>query len=143
MSRGHRFAGCTPHKPLPIARAIPVAILVALTGLGCATKLPVRFEVGPAPVAVFVDGEPLESAEGSAVLLRADRAHVVMLRKPGYHPVQIVIESRSGPDGARLSPDVVEVQLVPIIEHGGSIGIEIEEPPTPAPLSEDPARSED
>ena len=68
----------------------------------------------PLGVEVLVDGKRVKNIPAKGVKLRSDRSHELMFRKPGYQSMTVLIESKKGPHGLRLSPDMVEVELAPL-----------------------------
>jgi len=86
----------------------------------------VALEVGPAPVQVFVDGEPVAGASPSEIELRADRPHVLFFKRDGYQAEQVVLRSVREEGGPRLDPAAVRVQLRPLSRTGGEVEVELE-----------------
>jgi hypothetical protein len=107
-----------------VARA---ALLLAVAGLACAaTTQRVALDVGPAPVEVFVDGDPVPGAPVREIELRADRPHVLFFKRDGYQAERVVLRSVRDAGGDRLEPATVRVLLVPVSRTGAEIEVELE-----------------
>jgi len=108
---------------------VPVATsawLIAIGLLGCAADQIVPLSVDPAPVEVYVDGRRVDSDDPGHLALRSDRSHVVLIRRMGYRPAQVVVESVRTPDGPRLRPERIVVRLEPEQSAGRRIRIELD-----------------
>jgi len=92
-------------------RAARLALAVALCA-GCAPLQVVPLDVGPGAVEVFVDGARAEGAP-SELELRADRDHKIYLKRAGYVPELVVLESRRVEGRDRLEPAIVRARLAP------------------------------
>ena len=88
-----------------------LALVFALTS--CAHQK-VLIQANPLGVEVFVDGKRVQDIPDKGVKLRSDRSHELVFRGQGYQSMTVLIESKKGPHGLRLSPDVVEVELAPL-----------------------------
>jgi hypothetical protein len=88
-----------------------LALVLALTS--CAHQK-VLIQANPLGVEVFVDGKRVKNIPDKGVKLRSDRSHELMFRKSGYQSMTVVLESKKGSHGHRLSPDMVEVELAPL-----------------------------
>ena len=100
------------------------SLVVALGIVACATPVQqVRLDVGPAPVAVFVDGERQASAPDQ-LQLRSDRAHVLLFQREGYRPERVVLHSRNEGGTHRLEPSSVHVRLAPLVPTQRDVLIE-------------------
>ncbi|MEE3330228.1 MAG: hypothetical protein VX246_05110 [Myxococcota bacterium] len=95
----------------PIRRLALLASAVLLAAQpGCAPKQRIPLDVGPGPVLVFIDGElVLETPE--EVELRADRDHKVFVKREGYTPQMVVLETSELDGRDRLQPARVDVRL--------------------------------
>jgi hypothetical protein len=98
-------------------RAITGFLTLGLSAglVGCiASKQPIPLECVPEEVSIYVDGKLLEDHPDSITLSR-DESHKIFLKRPGYEPELLVLESLEGPDGKPvLSNADVCVELVPI-----------------------------
>lgn len=114
--------------------------MVALLGAACATRQVVPLTIEPRPAKVFVDGRLVAPEASHELSLRVDRGHVVLIRRAGHRPQQVVIESVER-DGVReLSPARIAVRLVPERESGRRLEVELdagEGDPPAAPLGRD------
>ena len=110
-----------------------VAGIVAVVVGGCAPKQWVPLDLGPGAVDLYVDGRRVDEVP-SEVELRADRDHKLFVKRPGYLPELVVLETREVEGDAVLRPPSVSVWLEPVI---GDRSIEIEEAP-PEPVVRQP-----
>ena len=87
----------------------------ALGLAGCfASKQQIPLDCVHREVTVYVDGEQLEGRPDSISLSR-DESHKIYLKRPGYAPQLLVLESVDGPDGtAQLASSDVCIDLVPV-----------------------------
>ncbi|MEZ4216602.1 MAG: hypothetical protein R3E88_09000 [Myxococcota bacterium] len=72
----------------------------------------VPLDVGPGAVEVYVDGARAEGAPRE-LELRADRDHKVFVKRDGYTPALVVLETRRVDGRDALAPDAVRVRLRP------------------------------
>jgi hypothetical protein len=86
---------------LVLARCARAALAVALLGLGCAPRQRVPLDCVPRGVEIFVDEEVL-AGYPIWVELRADEAHKIKFRGPGYEPVLVVLAPRESEEGSQL-----------------------------------------
>jgi hypothetical protein len=103
-----------------------VFCLGAVTALvlpACAPKQRVPLDLGPAPVELSVDGALAGEIPGD-LELRADRDHKLFVKRPGYVPELVVLESREIDGRYGLEPGQVRVRLRPV---AGEPDLEIEE----------------
>ena len=93
-------------------RAPVLALLFAASALqfGCVTRQRVPLDVGPGPVLLFVDGE-LATEIPEELELRADRDHKIFVKRDGYTPELVVLESRELDGRDRLEPPRIEIRL--------------------------------
>jgi len=105
--------------------ALGVAILSAP---GCVSRQRVPLDLGPAPVELFVDGERAEEIPPE-IELRADRDHKLFVKRAGFVPELVVLETHEIDGRDALVPGEVRVRLHPAV---GSRDIEIEEAVPPA-----------
>jgi len=122
-ARAHSPGGTTAAAGCRAALALMGLLLLA----GCAPMQVVPLQLGPAPLSVYVDGRALPDDAPSEVELRADRAHVLFVKKPGHHPERVVLESRREGGVARLSPDRIELRLTPIQPTGRSVDVQLDD----------------
>lgn len=95
----------------PIRRLALLASAALLAAQpGCAPKQRIPLDVGPGPVLVFIDGE-LVPETPEAVELRADRDHKVFVKREGYTPQLVVLETSERDGRDRLLPARVDVRL--------------------------------
>jgi hypothetical protein len=100
-------------------------VVGACLALGCQTptqRVPLHLE--PSGARVFVDGTEVPGA-ADALELRSDRPHVVLVRRDGYRPEQVVLETRRVDGVSRLEPDEIRLELEPIVPKGREIRIEV------------------
>ena len=81
--------------------------------LSCAAKQQIPLDLGPGRFEIFVDGE-LVSGSPSKLALRADKTHVVFVKRVGHIPEMIVLRTDSQSGKPRLSPAHVKVRLRPL-----------------------------
>jgi len=95
---------------------------------GCAPTQMIGLNVGPEPIVVFVDGEPLQELPPS-VELTADRDHTLFFQREGYRSQLIIVRTvqREGED--RLEPEHVELRLKRVTDTAPSVTVELEEAP--------------
>jgi hypothetical protein len=123
------------------------AACVVTTGLllaGCASRQVVPLSIEPAAAEVYVDGARVDAAPPRSLSLRADRGHVVLIRRPGYRSRQVVLESVARDGARRLEPDRIDVRLEPVTRSGREVRIELdpseyEREQEPAPGADAPA----
>lgn len=108
-----------------------LAVLLLLIAPSCAPKQRVPLDLGPGEVELYVDGER-STAVPLEVELRADRDHKLFVKRQGYLPELVVLETGEVEGDAVLRPSQVRVRLAPVI---GDRRIEIEEaePVNPQP----------
>ena len=90
--------------------ALASALAFALAG--CAPMQVVPVDVGPGPVELYVDGERAEAVP-ARLELRADRDHKIFVKRDGFRPELVVLESRTVEGREQLVPGEVRVQLAP------------------------------
>ena len=101
-------------------RAMALLVFAAIA-VGCAPMQVVPLDLGPPPVELYVDGERAETVPAE-VELRADRPHKLFVKREGYVPELVVLETSERDGRDALSPDVVRVRLQPVIgDHEVSI----------------------
>ena len=106
------------------SRAAPARAAVAIVlVLGCATRQWVPLDLGPGAVELYVNGDRAQEVPPE-LELRADRDHKLFVKRPGYIPELVVIETREVDGRETLVPGEVRVRLLPI---AGDRQIEIEE----------------
>lgn len=128
--------GYSPQRVQPggfrVARPIRRLALLASVALlaaqpACAPKQRIPLDVGPGPVLVFIDGElVLETPE--EVELRADRDHKVFVKREGYTPQLVVLETSELEGRDRLVPARVDVRLQPRLGDR-EVEVDVEEEP--------------
>jgi hypothetical protein len=101
-----------------------IACAVAAGVLGCAPRQRVPLELSPLPVEVYLDGVRLENPPAE-LELRADRDHKLFVKRRGYQPELVVLESREVEGSPQLVPPVVRVRLERRAD--GAREVEIEE----------------
>jgi hypothetical protein len=104
-------------------------LLVVAAGFvaSCSTCAPVQrvpIDSNPPGATIFVDQQEV-GASPMEVDLRADRDHSVFLKRDGYRPQLVILESRQAEDPPRLDPAAVRVRLLPI-EPGHELEVDIE-----------------
>ncbi len=97
---------------------------VALSG--CATQQVVPLSIEPAPVEVYVDGRLADGRPPESLSLRADRSHVVLVRRAGYLSQQVVLESIREGGETRLVPDRISLRLVSERSQGRRLQVELD-----------------
>jgi hypothetical protein len=105
-----------------VAACFTVSIAV-LVWAACAPKQRVPLDLGPAPVELYVDGA-LATEVPLEVKLRADRDHKIFVKRAGYVPELVVLETREVDGRYGLAPAEVRIRLRPI---AGDPDLEIEE----------------
>lgn len=101
-------------------------MLLALALSGCATEQIVPVSIEPAPVEVYVDGRLAASGAPDRLVLRPDRGHVVLIRRPGYRSEQVVLQSVARDGERRLEPGRIVVRLAPEQRRGRRIEVELD-----------------
>lgn len=109
-------------RAVPTREAVVIAMGLVLF-LGCAARQWVPLDLGPGAVELYVNGDRAQEVPPE-VELRADRDHKLFVKKPGYVPELVVIETREVEGRETLVPGGVRVRLLPI---AGDRRIEIEE----------------
>ena len=109
-------------RAVPTREAVVIAMGLVLF-LGCAARQWVPLDLGPGAVELYVNGDRAQEVPPE-VELRADRDHKLFVKKPGYVPELVVIETRVVAGRETLVPGGVRVRLLPI---AGDRRIEIEE----------------
>jgi hypothetical protein len=107
-----------------------IASAALLTAISCAAFAPfqrVPIDTAPRDAVVFIDGHQAGKSPMGANL-RADRDHVVFLKREGYRPELVVIETQRPEGRPRLEPPEVLIQLVPL-DKDRDLQVEIEPPP--------------
>jgi len=84
-----------------LARCAGAALAAALLGLACAPKQRIPLDCVPRGVEIFVDEEAL-AGYPIWVELRADEAHKIKFRGPGYEPVLVVLDPVESEEGSQL-----------------------------------------
>lgn len=102
-------------------------LLLAMLLMACAPKQRIPLEVGPGPVAVYLDGQLLDGVPAE-IELRADRGHVLFFRSEGYRSERVLLYPRERDGKPFLEPAQVSLRMVPVIASTRSFEIEIEEP---------------
>ena len=88
---------------------VAVAVLLVATA-ACAPKQRIPLDIGPGPVLLFVDGElTLEIPE--ELELRSDRDHKIFIKRDGYTPEMVVLESTERDGREQLEPARIDVRL--------------------------------
>ena len=108
------------------ALAAGLAGSVATAAVLLACRAPVQripLDLEPAGARIFVDGREVPGVP-AALELRADRPHVVHVRRDGYQAEQIVLEPRDGGAGPHLEPAEIRLRLAPIVPTEREIRIE-------------------
>lgn len=91
--------------------SVAAAVLLVATS-ACAPKQRIPLDIGPGPVLLFVDGElVLEIPE--ELELRADRDHKVFVKRDGYTPEMVVLESTGREGRDQLEPARIDIRLQP------------------------------
>lgn len=106
-----------------VRNALAAVLVLGLSSGGCAPKQRVPLDLGPHPVELYVDGEPVEPVPAE-VELRSDRDHKLYVKHPGYVPELVVLETAEVEGRDRLEPQSVRVRLEPV--QGGR-DVEIDE----------------
>ncbi len=107
-----------------LARGFGVASMLLFVGASCQPPVQqVPLHLTPSDARVFVDGSELAPGTAS-VELRSDRPHVVLARRDGYLPAQVVLESRSSAGGTTLEPAELRIELQPVVPKERSLRIE-------------------
>ena len=113
----------------PFARpARPILVWLSVAaGLACASVAPplqrVAVHLEPQDAAMWVDGTRV--AEGTrAVQLRSDTPHVVLVRRDGYRPQQVVLEPQGAGEAMRLEPTEIRLELEPLVPTERAIRIQ-------------------
>jgi hypothetical protein len=78
--------------------------------LSCAAKQRVSLDLGPGQFEIFVDGKAVPGSP-TKLALRADRAHVVFVKREGHVPEMVVLRTAPQDGEPRLSPAHVKVRL--------------------------------
>lgn len=107
--------------------AVIVFVLALVFALTSCAHQKVPIQATPGGVEVFVDGKRVEKIPDEGVKMRSDRSHELMFHKPGYQSMKVVLESKKGSHGRRLTPDMVEVELVPLDHQEHEVDVEIDE----------------
>jgi len=103
----------------------------------------VPMAVGPEPVEVYVDGERLAEPLPAELDLKADRGHVVMVKKQGHRAQQVILRSVEQAEGPpQLEPARVVVELRREARDGGRIEVELDPAPPAEPGTPAAPRSE-
>ena len=103
---------------------VSVALVVAMGSfVACAPKQRVPLDLGPGAVELYVDGRRVEGLPNE-LELRSDRDHKLFVKRPGYLPELVVLESREVAGEETLEPGEVRVRLSPLV---GDRRLEIEE----------------
>lgn len=100
-----------------------VAAVVITLAVACAPKQRIPLDLGPGAVELYVDGERAEGVP-QEVELRSDRDHKLFVKRPGYVPELIVLETQEVDGAVALEPPEVRIRLHPMI---GDRQIQIEE----------------
>lgn len=103
------------------------AALLACGVAGCAPTQTISLALEPTPVEVYVDGRRLAGGAPESVELRADRSHIVMIKRQGYRSQQVALRSTRTEDGYRLLPGRVNVALRPATGRGRNVEIEVDD----------------
>jgi hypothetical protein len=101
-----------------------LAVSLVATALGCQApmqRVPLHLE--PADSRVYVDGSEL-AAGARHVELRSDEPHVVLAKRDGYRPQQIVLEPSGRGDARRLQPAEIRLELEPLVPKESAVRIE-------------------
>ena len=105
-----------------------VQLALALA-VACAPRQRIPLDLGPGAVELYVNGERAEAVP-QEVELRIDRDHKIFVKRPGYVPQLVVLETQEVDGEVALEPPQVRVRLHPVI---GDRRIQIEEAePRPA-----------
>lgn len=95
------------------AAATLAVALAALAGCVASTQR-VALDCVPEQVEIFVDGRLLEEPTDE-LFLRSDEPHKIFVKRPGYEPRLLVLDTLRDEDGrARLDADSVCLELVPV-----------------------------
>jgi hypothetical protein len=92
--------------------------------LSCAAEQRIPLDLGPGRFEIFVDGE-LVSGSPSKLALRADKAHVVFVKRAGHVPEMVVLRTESQSGKPRLSPAYIKLRLRPRQVRRATVTIEI------------------
>jgi hypothetical protein len=96
--------------------------------LGCAPTQMIGLDVGPEPVVLFVDGEPLDALPPS-IELTANRDHTLFFEREGYRSQLIIVRTAEREGKDHLEPDRVELRLQRDTETAPSVSVEFDEAP--------------
>ncbi len=123
-------------ESMPKSFAWGVGLLVVALALACAPKQIVPLQVGPGVVQVFVDGEPLPEPPPDTLDLKANRGHVVFVKKDGHRAQQVILRSVDQPSGPpALEPAQIVVELRPATPKGRRLEVELDDGGQAAPAS--------
>lgn len=109
------------------------SVLFVLVGFsaslpGCAPTQMIGLDVGPTPLVLFVDGEPLEELP-PAVELTANRNHTLFFQREGYRSQLIIVRTTERDGEARLEPARIELRLKRVADTTPSVSVELDESP--------------
>lgn len=108
---------------------IACTLLVAVMAGACATRQAIPIECVTESVEIWVDGRLIEG-NPNLLELSTDDPHTVLVKAPGHRTQLYVFEPEEGPDGTRLAPDALCVDLVPV-GQGRELELEIDDPSSP------------
>ncbi len=107
---------------------VPWILFGLTTLLGCAPTQMIRLDVGPEPIVVFVDGEPLEELPPS-IELTADRDHTLFFQREGYRSQLIIVRTAQREGEDHLEPERIELRLKRVRDTAPSVSVELDEAP--------------
>ena len=99
--------------------------------LSCVAKQRIPLDLGPGRFEIFVDGEKVTGSPGDLVL-RADQAHVVFVKRAGYVPEMVVLRPDSQSGKPQLAPAQIKVRLRPRQVKQATVEIDFVEPEDPS-----------
>jgi len=99
--------------------------------LSCVAKQRIPLDLGPGRFEIFVDGEKVTGSPGDLVL-RADQAHVVFVKRAGYVPKMVVLRPDSQSGKPQLAPAQIKVRLRPRQVKQATVEIDFVEPEDPS-----------
>ena len=94
--------------------------------VGCAPTQMIGLDVGPEPLVVYVDGEPMKELPPS-LELTANRDHTLFFQREGYRSQLIIVRTSEREGEDRLEPERVELRLKRLADTAPSVSVEIEE----------------
>jgi hypothetical protein len=94
--------------------------------LGCVGTQMIGLDVGPQPLVLFIDGDPIDEIPES-IELTANRDHTLFFQREGYRSQLIIVRTLERDGDDYLSPGRIDLRLKRVAETDPNVKVELDE----------------